>query len=110
MTTHLKSFLLPAAIAVLFACNEAPQANYLEDAPVVATRTILDGEEFIEVVYVSENYFLTQAPATMPCRLFDKQGRYLTYIGSFGQGPGEYRFLYAGQIDEPDGRIYLTDV
>ncbi|MDR0750105.1 MAG: 6-bladed beta-propeller [Tannerellaceae bacterium] len=144
MTTHVKSFLLPAAIAVLFACNEAPQANYLEDAPVVAARTLPDGEEFIELnpsllkdtvifplsyfteelqiiklddrdealvnpyrVYMSENYFLTHASETTPCKLFDKQGRYLADIGSFGQGPGEYRYLYAGQIDEPAGRIYL---
>ncbi|MDR3142389.1 MAG: 6-bladed beta-propeller [Tannerellaceae bacterium] len=144
MTTHLKSFLLPAAIVVLFACSEAPQANYLEDAPVVATRTVPDGEEFIELdpsllkdtvifplsyfteelqfiklddrdealvspyrVYASENYFLTHASGTTPCKLFDKQGKYLADIGSFGQGPGEYRFLYAGQIDESAGRIYL---
>jgi hypothetical protein len=144
MTTHLKKNPLPVAIAVLFACNEAPQANYLEDAPVVATRTVLDGEEFIEMdpsllkdtvifplsyfveelqfvklddrdealvnpyrVYMSDNYFLTHASETMPCKLFDKQGRYIADIGSVGQGPGEYRFLYAGQIDEAGGRIYL---
>jgi hypothetical protein len=118
--------------------------NYLEDAPVVATRTVLDGEEFIEMdpsllkdtvifplsyfteelqiiklddrdealvsaykVYASENYFLTQASGNIPCKLFDKQGRYIADIGSFGQGPGEYRTLYVGQINESDGRIYL---
>jgi hypothetical protein len=144
MTTCLKFFLLPAAITVLFACNEAPKVNYLEDAPVVATRTVLDGEEFITMdpsllkdtvifplsyfteelqfiklddreealvnaflVYLSDNYFLTQASGNIPCKLFDKQGKYITDIGAFGQGPGEYRYLYAGQIDEPNGRIYL---
>ncbi|MDR1202524.1 MAG: 6-bladed beta-propeller [Tannerellaceae bacterium] len=144
MTTHLKSFLLPAAIAVLFACNEVSQVNYLEDAPIVATRTMPDGEALIEMnpsllkdtvifplsyfteelqiirlddrdealvnaykVYASENYFLTQASDNTPCKLFDKQGKYIADIGSFGQGPGEYSYLYAGQIDEPNGRIYL---
>jgi hypothetical protein len=144
MTTHLKSVLLPATIAVSFACNEAPQVNYLEDAPVVAIRTMPDGEEFIAMdpsllkdtvifplsyfteelqfvklddrdealvnphqVYVSENYFLTQASENTPCKLFDKQGNYITDIGSIGQGPGEYQYLYAGQIDESGGRIYL---
>jgi hypothetical protein len=143
MTTRLKSFPLPVAIAVLFACND-PQVNYLEDAPVIATRTMADGEEFITMdpsllkdtvifplsyfteelqiiklddrdealvnpyrVYVSENYFLTQASNNTPCKLFDKQGKYITDIGSIGQGPGEYQFLYAGQINESDGRIYL---
>jgi hypothetical protein len=144
MTIRLKSFPLPAAIAVLFACNEAPQVNYLEDAPIVATRTMPDGEAFISMdptllkdtvifplsyfteelqiiklddrdealvnpfqVYVSENYFLTKATNNTPCKLFDKQGKYITDIGSIGQGPGEYIYVYAGQINESDGRIYL---
>jgi hypothetical protein len=145
MTTRLKSFPLSVtAIAVLFACNEAPQVNYLENAPVVAVRTILDGESFIEMdptllkdtvifplsyfaeelqfvklddrdealvsaykVYVSENYFLTQASGNIPCKLFDKQGNYIADIGALGQGPGEYHFVYDGQIDESNGRIYL---
>jgi hypothetical protein len=146
MTTHLKSFSLPAIIAVLFACNEeTPQVvNYLEDAPVVATRTMPDGEAFIAMdpsllkdtvifplsyfteeleilklddrdealvnpyrVYMSENYFLTQATDNTPCKLFDKQGKYIADIGSIGQGPGEYQYLYAGQIDELGRRIYL---
>ncbi|WP_102409160.1 6-bladed beta-propeller [Parabacteroides bouchesdurhonensis] len=49
MMTSLKSFSLLAAIAVFSACGEAPQVNYLENAPVVATRILIDGEELIEM-------------------------------------------------------------
>lgn len=144
MTTCFKSFSLLAAIATLFACSETPQVNYLEEAPVVATRTLIDGEELIELdpsllkdtvifplsyfaeeleiiklddrdealvsaymVYVSDNYFLTIASGKTPCKLFDRQGKYIIDIGGFGQGPGEYRYLYGAQIDETNDRIYL---
>ena len=37
-------------ITVLFACdNKSGQINYLEETPVVATRTLIDGEEMIEL-------------------------------------------------------------
>lgn len=42
-----------------------------------------------------------------PCRLFDKDGRYLCNIGNTGQGPGEYTFVYDAQLDEDNQRIYL---
>lgn len=39
-----------ASLATLFACGEdLGQVNYLEDAPVVATRIQIDGEEMIEL-------------------------------------------------------------
>lgn len=144
MNTSLKSFLLLTTITVLYACNEAKQVNYLEDAPIVATRTILDGDELIELdptllkdtiifplsyfteeleiiklddreealvsayrVYASDNFFLTQASGNVPCKLFDQQGKYITDVGAFGQGPGEYQYIYGGQIDESNERIYL---
>lgn len=36
-------------MAALFACGDKPRVNYLENAPVVATRVLIDGEEMIEM-------------------------------------------------------------
>lgn len=56
---------------------------------------------------VSDNYILVYGQQQTPFKLFDKSGKFLANIGSFGQGPGEYQMVYDAQIDEPSGRIYL---
>lgn len=60
------------------------------------------------VVSLSDNYILVHSGYPPKAfKLFDRKGNYLTNIGSVGQGPGEYNFVYAAQIDEKNGRIYL---
>ena len=57
---------------------------------------------------VSDNYILVQGMPPMPCKLFDKKtGKFISGIGSVGQGPNEYRAIYEQQIDEMNNRIYL---
>ena len=44
-------------------------------------------------------------------QLFDrKNGTFLRNIGSVGQGPGEYAYVYNHFIDEENNRIYLNDI
>lgn len=57
---------------------------------------------------ISENYILVGNHQQNPCKLFDKQGKFLTAIGVIGQGPGEYQNIYDAAIDEKDGLIYLV--
>lgn len=56
---------------------------------------------------VSENYILVYGQQQTPFKLFDKSGKFLANVGSFGQGPGEYQLVYDAQIDEAGGRIYI---
>ena len=57
---------------------------------------------------ISENYILIQGMPPMPCKLFDKTtGKFISNIGSVGQGPNEYIMVYDQQIDESNNRIYL---
>lgn len=50
MRNTFKTCTAVATLAALLACgHEHGQVNYLEDAPVVATRTLIDGEELIEL-------------------------------------------------------------
>ena len=44
-------------------------------------------------------------------KLFDKKGKFVSYIGRRGGGPGEYSdFIYDSQIDEENNRIYLIEM
>lgn len=58
-------------------------------------------------VTVSDHYLLVWGRDPIPFKLFDRQGRFLTDIGGFGQGPGEYQVIGDAQIDEANNRIYL---
>lgn len=144
MTAQFKSLLTMMFLVLLFSCEEEKKAGYLDEAPVVARKVMVGGEELIELnpallkdtvefplsyftddleiiklddreealvnayrVLASENYFLTMSSNNISCKLFDRQGRYICDIGAIGQGPGEYRYLYSGQIDEVNNRIYL---
>ncbi|MCD8182643.1 MAG: 6-bladed beta-propeller [Bacteroides sp.] len=58
-------------------------------------------------VIVSDNYLLVYGHSQTPFKLFDKSGKFICSVGSFGQGPGEYQNVYDAQIDEAGGRVYL---
>lgn len=58
-------------------------------------------------VCLSDNYMGIHSGSKMPYKLFDRQGNYLCTVGNIGQGPNEYRLLYASQIDEQNNRICL---
>lgn len=58
-------------------------------------------------VELSDNYILVWGKDQTPFKLFDKSGKFLCNVGSFGQGPGEYQLIYDAQIDEAGNRIYL---
>lgn len=56
--------------------------------------------------FMSENYIGIYT-LEHEYKLFDKKGKFLNRIGSKGQGPGEYTYLYDSYIDEKNDRIYL---
>lgn len=58
-------------------------------------------------VQVTDNYILVRGNKQTPFKLFDKKGNFLTTIGAFGQGPGEYTQVYNYRINEQANRIYL---
>lgn len=56
---------------------------------------------------ISNNYIGIHNFNDTPYKLFNRKGKFIRDIGSFGQGPGEYQMLYDDQIDEKNDRIYL---
>ncbi|MDE5710273.1 MAG: 6-bladed beta-propeller, partial [Bacteroides sp.] len=84
-----------------------PLSDIAEDLQVVK----LDGSDEALVptsnVLISEHYILVYGRQQTPFKLFDKSGKFLANVGSFGQGPGEYQLVYDAQIDESAGRVYI---
>ena len=56
---------------------------------------------------VSDNYILVSNNKQTPYKLFTRDGKYITNIGAYGQGPNEYGNTYAEQLDEAHNRIYI---
>ncbi len=57
--------------------------------------------------FVTDNYILVRNNRNNPFKLFDKKGRFLTTVGSFGQGPDEYQNVYDEWLDETNGQIFI---
>lgn len=54
-----------------------------------------------------EKYILVSNNKQTPYKLFDRSGKFIATIGSYGQGPNEYLNTYAEQLDEANNRIYI---
>jgi len=64
---------------------------------------------FVKETYakVTNQYILVYGTWSVPFKLFDKSGKFITDIGRHGQGPNEYRYIYDAQLNESNNRIYL---
>ena len=93
--------LLKETIAIpLSALTEELQILKLDDSDAALVKE--------EATEISDNYILIKGSGGIPYKLFDrKTGKFLTNIGSHGQGPNEYLNVYDQQLDEPGNRIYL---
>ncbi|MDD4636946.1 MAG: 6-bladed beta-propeller, partial [Bacteroidales bacterium] len=56
---------------------------------------------------IGEKYILMSNNKQVPYKLFDRKGKFVAKIGSYGQGPGEYLNTYYDQLDEKNNRIYI---
>ncbi|MCP3895106.1 MAG: mitoguardin, partial [Bacteroides sp.] len=56
---------------------------------------------------IGKKHILISNNKQTPYKLFDRNGKFLTNIGSYGQGPNEYLNTYAEQLDEERNRIYI---
>lgn len=56
---------------------------------------------------VGDKYILVSNNKQIPYKLFSRNGKYITNIGTYGQGPNEYLNTYAEQLDEANNRIYI---
>jgi hypothetical protein len=71
-----------------------------KDEALISTRSsVTIGEKYILTGGVNEQ--------KVTFKLFDRKGKYLTDVGNFGQGPGEYGNIADAVLDEKNERIYI---
>ena len=99
MTVCDKSLLKDVITLPLSYFTEEMEMVKLEvkDEAVVATGAVIIGEKHI----------LVKGSGNNPYKLFAKDGKFITNIGSRGKGPGEYQNVYDEVLDEKNDRIYL---
>ena len=56
---------------------------------------------------VTENYILVRNNKQDPYKLFDIKGKFITTIGSYGQGPNEYKNVYDDFVCEKTNQIFI---
>ncbi|MDL2255268.1 6-bladed beta-propeller [Parabacteroides sp. OttesenSCG-928-K15] len=94
-----------------------PISHFMGEIEFVKLDDADDALVYPAPVEISDNYILVKtarasggdyrSSVPIPCKLFDKKGKFISNIGAIGQGPGEYTMIYSMQIDEKGGRIYL---
>lgn len=86
---------------------DVPLSEFTEELQVVK----LDNRDEALVkdnhTIITDNYILVRNSKQNPFKLFDKEGNFITTIGSYGQGPNEYLNVYDDVLDEKSKRIYI---
>lgn len=81
-------------------------SEIVEDFQIIRFET--KDESFFKAnwMYFSDNYICIRQDGA-PIKLFRKSGKYIGNVGGFGQGPGEYQFIYDVLLDEKGKSIYV---
>jgi len=75
-----------------------------EYIPLETNKDCLVGEENMNIIVTSTHIFVQ---GFKYCYAFSRSGRFISKIGSIGQGPGEYTHLTGMSIDEINRSLYL---
>jgi len=86
-----------------------PLSELLEDFRIIKLDDRPEALVKSGMTFITDNYigFGARYDLKEPYKLFDRQGNYISSIGSIGQGAGEYTNIYADYIDEKNGRVYI---
>lgn len=86
---------------------DLPLSELVEDLKIVKLENKDEALVGLGYTTLSDNYILVRNTRQNPFKLFDKNGKYITSIGAYGQGPGEYLNVYDDFIDEKNKKIYI---
>ncbi len=88
--------------------TRVPLSAFIKDINVVkleSSEEALIGGDQLALVY--DNYILVRGEGQMPVKLFDKSGKFIAAIGTYGRGANEYMNIYDLDLDEENGVIYI---
>lgn len=97
-------------ISLLNDTMKLPLSHFTEELQIVKLEMSHDAVVKDNHVLISDNYILVKGgswSSNEPSKLFSKDGKFITNIGNWGHGPGEYMLVYDEVIDEKNNRIYL---
>ena len=84
---------------------ELPISELTDSLEIIQLDSILKG--FVGIRIITDHYIGVILYDPSNFLLFNRQGKFITSIGSEGYGPGEYQALYHAQLDEKAQRAYL---
>lgn len=100
--------LVVADISKLKETVTIPLSAFTEELQILKLDASDEGLVKETNVTIGEKYILIAGSQSIPFKLFDRTtGKFLTHVGAYGQGPGEYQNVYDMQLDETNDRIYL---
>ena len=108
-TTVNGSDLITCDVSKFNEVIDIPLSFFTEEMQIVKLDNrdeALVGAEWPTTV-ITENYILVRNNKQNPYKLFDKQGKFMTAIGKYGQGPNEYLNAYDEYLDETNGQILI---
>ena len=84
-----------------------PLSYFTEEMKIVKLEMSNEAVVGPDAVVIGEQHILVKGRANNPCKLFTIEGKFITKIGAYGRGPGEYTNVYDMVLDEKNNRIYL---
>lgn len=88
---------------------DVPLSEFVEDCRIIRFENTDEAYFKGWFINVTDKYIGVRQGGQAPFKLFDKNGKFLSNIGSVGGGPGEYDVtLYDEAIDEKNGHIFFS--
>ncbi|MDL2266134.1 6-bladed beta-propeller, partial [Parabacteroides sp. OttesenSCG-928-G21] len=72
--------------------------------------SIINSDNYIRIFITENNIIVAEAggfTVTAPVLVFNKDGKFVRSVGSRGQGPGEYNYIYNVAFDEKNSRLFI---
>jgi len=86
---------------------DIPLSLFIEDLQMVKLDNRDEALIGFTAITVTDEHFLVRNTRQNPFKLFNSEGKFLTSIGSYGQGPNEYLNVYDEWLDEETGQIFI---
>lgn len=86
---------------------DVPLSLFVDDLEFIKLENIDEAMVSSRPTIITDNYILVRNDHHNPFKLFDRKGKFLNTIGSYGEGPDEYLNVYDQALDEETGQIFI---
>jgi len=86
---------------------DIPLSLFIEDLKMVKLDNRDEALIGFTFITITDKHILVRNIRQNPYKLFDIDGKFITTIGAYGQGPNEYQNVYDEWLDEESGQIFI---